>query len=426
MSFKELKVVHTGRPAPFSVTAPAYAAAAAAWLSASIVLVGAADELVAGAVTTSAPVLATHLIAVVFFPFAVAAAVWQLVPVMLRNDPPQSRRRPFVLALLLGGVPLAVGTARGSGVAIGVGAVLLAVGLALVLVELAAVVRNAPAGRTLAVSRLPLALAAPHVVLAFALGAVVAADGGPEPLGVPYERLLLIHLSLALVGWLTVLIAAVGRTLVPMLALAAAAEKRRLPFAEVGIIAGLWMLVIGLALDVDALAAAGVAGIVVSLVSPGRVFARAALRGGVGVREGPGGHVGIGLVALGQAAALAFLALAGAVDERRGAVAAVILLGLGWAGGVVLGHLGKLVSLSAWGSWPPGPRPSQADLYPRRVWQVESVLFALAVESIAVGVLVSSERTATGGALVLVLAALTAVAGVVLSVHRGVPGRHRR
>ena len=37
----------------------------------------------------------------------------------------------------------------------------------------------------------------------------------------PYERLLLVHVTLALVGWLTVLIAAVGRTLVPMLGLAA-------------------------------------------------------------------------------------------------------------------------------------------------------------------------------------------------------------
>ena len=91
--------------------------------------------------------------------------------------------------------------------------------------------------------------------LAFALGAVVLRDGGPELLGIPYERLLLVHLSLAVIGWLTVLIASVGRTLVPMLGLAPAAARRRAPVAEVVLVTGLWLYLAGVAWSVDALAA---------------------------------------------------------------------------------------------------------------------------------------------------------------------------
>ena len=145
---------------------------------------------------------------------------------MLRNDPPRPRSRWVVLGLLAGGVPLAVGVAEGNDVLATLGAVVLAGGLGLLLVELAVLIRGAPSGRLLVVSRPAIGLAGFHAAAAFVLGAVVLADGGP------YERLLLVHLSLALVGWLTVLVAAVGRTLVPMLALAPAAPRRRVPLAE--------------------------------------------------------------------------------------------------------------------------------------------------------------------------------------------------
>jgi hypothetical protein len=235
--------------------------------------------------------------------------------------------------------------------------------------------------------------------------------------------MLLVHLSLALVGWLTVLIAAVGRTLVPMLGLAAAAPRRKVPVAELVLIGGLWLFVAGVAGSVDALVAVGALVMLAGLAAPARLFARVASSGRVGMREGPAAHVAAGLVFLLQAALLALAAVAGVVADRRAAVGAVLLLGVGWAVGVVVGHAGKLISLSGWGSWPPGPRPKQADLYPRGGWQLESAVFPVGVELLAAGVVLDAEPVARVGAVLLVAAALVALGSALETVRRVVAGR---
>ncbi|MGZ8695446.1 MAG: hypothetical protein ACXWYS_08420, partial [Gaiellaceae bacterium] len=370
-AMRELPLAETGRPAPFRLGAPAYLASLAGWVAAAALVLASVDELTKLAVSSAGPVAVTHAIGVVFFPFAVAAAVWQLLPVMLRNNPPRPRLRWLVLALLVAGVPLTASVASERHLLAGVSAAVLGTGLVLLLAELVSLIRRAPRRRTLVVSRPAVALAGAHAAAAFALGVVVLTVGGPEPLGVPDERLLLIHLLLALVGWLTVLIAAVGRTLVPMLGLAAVAPRRSAPLAELTIVGGLWLLVAGIAAAVDALLAVGVATILVGLFAPARQFLQVARSGTIGVREGPVAHVAVGLLCLLEAAALVLAAATDVISERRATVAAVLLIGIGWAVGVILGHLGKLISLSGWGSWPPGPRPKQAELYPRRAWQAE-------------------------------------------------------
>jgi hypothetical protein len=422
MAFKQLPTVHTGRPAPFTLTAPAYLAATAGWLAAAIAFVFAADDLAAGAIWQPSVVLVTHLVALAVLPCVVAAAVWQLLPMMLRNDPPHPGRRPLVLALLLAGGPLAAGIALGAGWLIAVAATLLGAGLLLLLAELVALVRRSPRGKQIPVSRSAVVLAAAHAVLAFALGAAVAADGGPKPLGIGFERVLLIHLSLALIGWLTILIAVVGRTLVPMLGLVAAPPRRTRPLSELGVAAGLWTYLGGLASGTDAAVAAGIVVMLVSFAPTARTFARAVLGKKVGLREGQTGHVAVGLVMLAQAAVLGLLAAIGSVEPRRAAIACIVLLGLGWAVGVVVGHLGKLASLSAWGSWPPGPRPKQGALYPRRIWQAELLLFAVAVELLAGGVLAQSPGLALVGAALLVAAAVAAALGTAVTARRCVVG----
>lgn len=422
-SMRALPLVQTGRPVPFRIGAPAYLAALGGWCAAAVLLLAAAADLARTSVAGDAAVGAAHAIGLVFFPFAVVAAVWQLLPVMLRNDPPRPKLRPLVLGLLGAGAPLAVAVAVDRGRIAAVAAALLAAGLSLLLLEVASLIRGAPRGRTLVVSRPAIALAGAHAAAAFALGAVVLAEGGPEPLGVPYERLLLVHLSLALLGWLTMLIAAVGRTLVPMLGLAAAAPRRTVPLAELTLAAGLWLFVAGVAAAADPLLAAGTAVMLAGLAAPARLFLRVARSGRIGVREGPVGHVALGLLFLAQAAALALGAAANAVDDRRAAVTAVLLLGIGWAVGVIVGHLGKLISLSGWGSWPPGPRPKQADLYPRRGWQLETVVFGLGVETLALGVLAGSGTTARAGAALLAVAAATALGCAGETVRRVLRGR---
>ena len=102
---------------------------------------------------------------------------------------------------------------------------------------------------------------------------------------------------------------------------------------------------------------------------------------------------------------------------------AVLLLGIGWAVGVIVGHLGKLISLSSWGSWPPGPRPRQEALYPRRGWQAETIVFALGAQVLALGVLAESELLARTGASVLVVAAAVAAACAIETIRRVVVRR---
>jgi hypothetical protein len=141
------------------------------------------------------------------------------------------------------------------------------------------------------------------------------------------------------------------------------------------------------------------------------------------VREGPVAHLAVGLAFLAQAVLLALAAVAGVVSDRRAAVAGVVLLGVGWTVGVIVGHAGKLISLSGWGSRPPGPRPEQADLYPRGGWRVEAVLFAAGVEALAIGIVAESDATARIGAALLVASALVALASAAETVRRVVAGR---
>ena len=108
----------------------------------------------------------------------------------------------------------------------------------------------------------------------------------------------------------------------------------------------------------------------------------------------------------------------GLVSVHTGLAAYVIFLLLGWAAGVTLGHLGKLLSLSLWVWWPPGPRPKQDSLYPRRVWLVEAAMFACGVEVLAGGALAASRDVAIVGAALLAGAALLGVSGAGLTWSR--------
>jgi hypothetical protein len=189
------------------------------------------------------------------------------------------------------------------------------------------------------------------------------------------------------------------------------------------VLAGLWTFLVGVAGAVDALVVVGLAAILAGLGAPARLFLRVARSGKIGVREGPVAHVAAGLAFLLQAAALGIAAGLGAVSDRRAAVAAVLLVGLGWSVGVIVGHLGKLISLSGWGSWPPGPRPKQAALYPRGGWQLELGLFVAGVELLAVGVAAESEPVGRAGGALLVAAAAAALVCAAETVRRVWVGR---
>ncbi len=412
---KELPLTNkraVGGPIALGLLASYVAVALAGWLAASIALLVAAPDLAAGDPLAHAPVLATHLFGLGLLAFAVTGAVFHLVPVMLRNDTRHPGRLKAALPLLAGGFLLAPGIAFDLKGLVWSGAGLVGAGLILVLGELLGLVVHAPRGRTLVASRTGVALSSLHVASAFVLGSIVFSREGEQFAGVGLDRWLLVHLTLAILGWLTLLIVTVGRTLAPMLAQAPTAPERRLPVLELSLTAGLWTLLAGIAASSKTAAAIGAAAILFTLGVFAAFLVRVARTRRAGL-EAPLGHLLAGVAFLLQAAVLGFLVLTSSVSVFRGLTAYVVFLLLGWAGGVTLGHLGKLLSLSLWVWWPPGPRPKQAALYPRALWLAEGAAFAIGVELVGLAPLAASSGLAYAGGALLVAAALLACSGAI-------------
>jgi hypothetical protein len=385
------------------------------WLAATVVAIVAAADLAHGQPLASAPVLAVHLIALGALPFAVSGASFHLLPVMLRNDLPSQRALWVALPLLLGGVLVASGLGREAEPLVWVGAAMVTCGLAIVLVQVLALVVRAPRGRLLVASRLGVALSCAHVVAALSLGAVIFSQDAPFA-GLSYGRWLLIHLHVALLGWIALLILTVGRNLAPMLAQAPAAPRRDRPLEELGLVAGLWVLLAGIGTRERWLTIVGAVLVLIAIGRFASLMVRVA-RTRRGPLEAPLGHLLVGGFFLVQAAGFGLAAAAGA-DGVRIVSGYVVLLLVGWAGGVVIGHVGKLLSLSLWVWWPPGPRPKQAELYPRRLGLAEATAFAVGVETLAIGVFVGSGPVARAGAGVLCASALLTVAGAATTWRR--------
>ncbi|HKI90976.1 MAG TPA: hypothetical protein VJ986_01640 [Gaiellaceae bacterium] len=398
-----------GTPAPFPLVASFLVAGLACWLLASVALLRAAPDLARGWVATPATLLAVHLLALGFLPLAVAGAALHVLPTLLRSsgDP---RRCWIGFAGLCAGPFLAVGIARHQPQLTWTAAALVGLGLLSLLLEIGLLVARAPHDRMLLASRFGVAASGLHALLAFLLGSLLFVREWRPWLGIPHERLIAIHLHLAVFGWLTLLIVAVGRTLAPMLALAPSEPVRRRPIEEIVLTAGLWLAILGFALDRKALLAAGTATIVAVLGRFVVVLVRAAHRSHMEAMEGPIAHFLAGVVFLAQAAALAVALLLRSPSPRT-LSAYVLLLLLGWAAGITLGHVGKLLALSAWTWWPPGPRPKQAAFYARRSWIAAAVAFAAGTELLAVGTLTGTTGTARAGGAFLVLSALAALHG---------------
>lgn len=413
--------VRVGRPAPAGLVACYFAAALVCWLAATAALVSARDELAAGAVWAPQVLLVVHLVALGFLPLAVTGGALHILPTLLRTG--LSRwRGSLALPLLCAGPLLAYAIAHDLEWLLWPSATAETAGFLLVGWELAALSVRAPRGRLLLASRAGVLLSTSHAAAALAFGALLA-EGEWRPLwGIPHERLIAIHLHLAVIGWLTLLLVTVGRTLGPMLALAPAEPPRRAPLEELALTGGLWLLLTGFALDARTLEAAGGLVVMAVLVRFAALMARVGREHRLDLPEGPLLHFLTGLFFFAQAALLGLGMVVGVFEVTpRRLVAYVLALLVGWAAGATLGHLGKLLSLSVWAWWPPGPRPKQAALYPRRLWFAEAAAFALGIETAVDGVLAGSQLAVAAGGVLLIAAAAAACAGAVLTLTAGRP-----
>jgi hypothetical protein len=419
-----MKGARVGRPVPAALVTSYFVAALVAWLAATIAFAFAAPQLADAGVAAPEVLLAVHLVGLGFLPLAVSGAVLHVLPTLLRNDA-SAARGWTAFPLLCAGPVLAYGIAHDHETLTWVAAAAETTGFVIVAWEIVTLVARAPHDRMLLASRFGVLLSTVHAAAALVVGAALADRGWKPLLGIPHDRAIGIHLSLAVLGWLTLLIVTVGRTLTPMLSLAPAAPRRRLPLEELVLTGGLWLLVAGLALGARPPMLAGALLVVAALAA----FAVATARTGRGHRmdgfEGPLAHAVTGMFFLGQAAILGIAMLLGLDPSPARLTAYVVALLVGWAAGVTLGHLGKLLSLSAWAWWPPGPRPKQAALYPKRVWLVEAIVFAVGTELLVNGVLGGSESLALLAGLLLAGAAVTALAGALLTVRAGRPALRR-
>ena len=409
-----------GRPAPARLVAGYFAAALVCWLAATVALIAAASELAAGAVAAPRLLLAVHLVALGFLPLAVSGGALHILPTLLRTD--ASRLRGLAaLPLLCAGPVLAIAIAHELDWLLWPAALAETAGFTLVAWELSALALRAPRGRMLLASRAGVLLSTLHAAAALVFGAALAAREWRPLWGIPHERAIAIHLHLAVVGWLTLLLLTVGRTLGPMLALAPAEPPRRLPVEELALTAGLWLLLAGLALDLHLLEVAGGLLALAAVARFAAMLARVAREQHLDAPEGPLIHVLAGLFFLAQAALLGLGMLLGLAVTPRRLVAYVVALLVGWAAGATLGHLGKLLSLSLWAWWPPGPRPKQAALYPRRLWLVEAALFAVSLEVVIDAVLAGSRNAVLAGGSLLGVAAVLAALAAFCTLRAGLP-----
>ena len=125
---------------------------------------------------------------------------------MLRND----LRRPSALrvlpALLGAGFLVAAGVGLEAGWLAWPAVALVAAGLALVLWQLGSLLLDAPRNRMVVVSRTGVALVCLHTTAALLLGTLLLARGDRPLRGITHERFVLIHLHVAVIGWLALLI----------------------------------------------------------------------------------------------------------------------------------------------------------------------------------------------------------------------------
>ena len=237
-----------------------------------------------------------------------------------------------------------------------IGAAMVASGFTIVLVEVLTVVVRAPRGRTLIASRLGVALACAHVVAAFCLGAVIFSRDAPFA-GLSYGRWLLIHLHVALLGWIALLILTVTATSArcsrrrPRRPNARGRSKNLHSSPASGCCSSAW----GREERVATLAGGVVVIVAVGwFCSPHRADGARFRHGPL---EAPLAHLLAGGFFLTQAAGLRLAAAAGA-DSTRLVSGYVVLLLVGWAGGVVVGLSGSCCRSRYGSGGPPARGPS--------------------------------------------------------------------
>lgn len=328
----------------------------------SIGLLWAAPDLAAGLFPASRVVAVVHLFTLGWITLSMIAALHHFLPVVLHTSLlPPSWGWAQLVAFDLGLVAFTAGELAARPALALAGASLLAAALlGIVLGLVAALLRLRPRGRTTHA----LLAASTFLAVTLALGFTLAGGRGFGWLGAHRLDLLVLHIRVALIGWVLLVVLAVGQRLLPMFLLTRAPGRRSGTAALLLVGAGALASIVGygrsgmLAVIPILL---GAVGLLVFLGAAARTLRRSQ-RGQLdpGMRLA---FAGLGFLAL--AAPLApYLLRSRSLPTPQGAILLTATVVLGGLTMFVAGHYLRLVPFLVWSSrWarvPAGPRAPEA------------------------------------------------------------------
>lgn len=391
-------------PPPLRLALAGFGSALVFVLAGSIGLIGVAPDLAAGWFPLPRVVAVVHLFTLGWITLSILAALHYFVPVALHTSlMPEPAAWVQLAAFDLGLTVFTAGELFGLPSAIVAGASVLALALlAYALGLAAAMLRARPRGRT---ARALLA-AALFLVVTLTLGELLAGGRAFGWLGGRQLPVLSLHVRLALMGWVLLVLAAVGQRLLPMFLLAPAPGARLAAASLTLVAAGALALLpcygrTGRAAWLPLLA--GAAGLALFLGQAAATFRRSTQ-----ARIDPGLRLaGAGLALLALALLLVvYSAAAGASAPPVVLLVAAVLLALTL---VIAGHYYRLVPFLVWSSrWArvrdgqAAPR-SPANLYRDDAASASLILLAAGAGTLLVAVGFRVGSVAAAGALVFAL-----------------------
>lgn len=394
-----------------------------AYVFGTVLLMVAAPDLAAGTAYGPVQLGAVHLLGLAFVSVAIAGALMQLVPVILRTRvaPPWIAATSGI-ALIAGAWGLALGLWQGIPALTALGGSLAVLGGLVISVGVLLSVARAWRAGTLAPAGIGIAAATAWFIVVLALGGAMAGNRAHPFITMDLLRLIEVHGVIALAGWIGGSIMALSLNLAPMFSLAHGYSRTPGYAALIAWHGGTALVVAGLLWQVTSLALAGV----VVMITGGALavaFAVAVFRARRRRVEAPMTHLLVGLAsALGAVLIVPAAWLGGGVTPRTLVLALVLGL-VGLACGVTAGHLFKIVPMLVWTgrfaslAGTPGA-PKLSDLYPHRLAVTEQVLFTAGLAVLLAGIGAGSPPVAVAGAAgVAASAVMVLVAAIACLAH---------
>jgi hypothetical protein len=331
-----------------------------------------------------------HLFTVGFISMSIFGALYQFLPVAVGTPIRSQRLAHVAFVLLVVGLPVfVVSLAESISFFVPVGASLMALAFTLVAGN---VIATLAASTDRSVTWWALSAASLFLVVTMGFGLFLAFDVVTGVAGALRFDLLLVHVHVALAGWVVLVMIGVGHRLLPMFMLSHGASERPARIAVGSISAGCILLMVPLGRPVRMLAGMLIAAGIVAFLVQAALFYRHRKKG----KLDPGMQLAMmGLAGLAVALVLAPIALARGWQNVQLMTTYIFVVIVGGISLFIAGHYFKIVSFIVWyhrfGPLVGKQRvPRVGDLYSARAAQTVLVLFVTGVGVTAAGILAGS------------------------------------